>query len=30
MYKAEFEKKIEKAKEELKGIEDKIKILRTS
>jgi hypothetical protein len=30
MYKAEFEKKIEKAKEELKSIEDKIKILRTA
>ncbi len=29
MYKAEFEQKIEKAKEELKGIEAKIKILRT-
>ena len=30
MYKAEFEKKIEKAKEELKSIEEKIKILRTA
>jgi hypothetical protein len=30
MYKAEFEKKIEKAKEELKSIEAKIKILRTA